>query len=277
MTSQWDYFLKNLGQWQGSFTSLSPLGEVREDVKSILTLEGFNNNSTVRLVLQRFPPNQPPHELKLEFTSLSRSLLFCETGAFSQGSMQWSPFSDFGAELSLIDQDRRLRLVQLFNTQGKFNQLTLIREKLAGTYPPEKPDLTLEQLLGKWVGEAITISPDWYSSEPFPTELLIERTTDNRILQQLTWGKGDQRRTMSSSAIIDGSRLLFDQSNLPVQILLLPDGASSNCPLEIKLGHSFVLEVGWLIAPTRRQRLIRRYNEKGEWVSLTLVKEEKTA
>lgn len=275
MTSQWNYFLKNLGQWQGSFTRLSPLGEVIEDVKSVLTLEGLNNNNTVRLLLQRFPKNQPPHELKLEFTSLNRSLLFCETGAFSQGSIQWSPFSNFGAELSLIDSERRLRLVQLYDSNGQLDQLTLIREKLAGTNAPEKPFLTLEQLLGKWQGEATTIYPDWHCSDPYPTELIIERSQADRILQQLTYGEGDQSSTITSSAIIDGSRLLFEQNNPPIQILLLPDGASSNCPVEIKSGQSFVLEVGWLITPKKRQRIIRQYNEKGEWVSLTLVKEFK--
>lgn len=275
MSSQWDYFLKNLGQWQGSFTRLSPLGEVIEDVKSIVILEGVDNNNTVNFLLQRFPDHQPPNELQLEFTSLNRSLLFCETGAFSQGSMQWSPFSTFGAELSLIDGERRLRLVQLYDTNGRLDQLTLIREKLGGTNAGEKPVLTLEQLLGEWQGEAITIYPDWHCSKPYPTHLSIKRTENNQIVQQLTYGEGDQSSTIASNATIDGSRLLFNQNNPPVQILLLPDGVSSNCPVEIPRGQSFVLELGWLITPKKRQRLIRRYNERGEWVSLTLVKEEK--
>jgi len=68
---------------------------------------------------------------------------------------------------------------------------------------------------------------------------------------------------------------LFDSSPLPVQVLLLPDGASANCPLHIQPGHSFVLETGWLLEPQRRQRLIRSYNSQGQWTSLTLVNETK--
>jgi hypothetical protein len=40
--------------------------------------------------------------------------------------------------------------------------------------------------------------------------------------------------------------------------------------------HSpFLLEAGWLISDNLRQRLIRRYDERGGWVSLTLVTERK--
>ena len=57
----------------------------------------------------------------------------------------------------------------------------------------------------------------------------------------------------------------------------LPDGASSNCPLQIKNGQAFILEVGWMYAPNQRQRMIRSYDQKGGWVSLTLVTESKVA
>ncbi|MBZ8181060.1 DUF3598 family protein [Oscillatoria salina] len=67
------------------------------------------------------------------------------------------------------------------------------------------------------------------------------------------------------------------KSDLPVQILLLPDAASANCPLEIKRGYPFVLEAGWLVAPNLRYRLVRSYSAKGELLNLTLVQEEKVS
>lgn len=271
MSSQWQYFLKNLGEWQGSFTHLSPLGEIVDDIPSILRLEGFNNNTTVRLNLRRFPANKPPSELVLECPPLSRSLLFCETGAFSQGSMQWAPFSQFGTELALINGDRRLRLVQMYNRESRLDQLTLIREKLADTKALEKPHLTVEQLLGEWQGEATTLYPDLRPSETYRTNLKIEKIEENRVKNELTYNN----QTLTTQARIDGARLLFEQGELTIQILLLDDGASCNCPLEIKPRQSFILELGWLINPNQRQRLIRSYNAKGEWGSLTLVKEEK--
>jgi hypothetical protein len=169
----------------------------------------------------------------------------------------------------------------------------LIREKLADTEAPERPPLTLEQLLGEWQGEAVTIYPDWRSPETYPTRLEIqheesdcaqgsskgddaqEAVGGDRIVQQLTFGSGASARTIRSTARVNGSVLHFDQSPLPTQVLLLPDGASANCPLHIKPGHRFVLEVGWLLQSDRRQRLVRTYSEKGEWISLTLVTEHK--
>ncbi len=56
---------------------------------------------------------------------------------------------------------------------------------------------------------------------------------------------------------------------------MLPDGASATSPLKVQLRQPLFLEAGWLIQPNMRQRMIRSYNDKGEWVSLTLVTEEK--
>ncbi len=275
MPSQWECLLKNLGEWQGSFTRFSPQGEQLEDTPSVVSLEGLNENQTIRQIVRRFPPGQPVDEKVLEYSSLNRSTLFLENGAFSQGSIQWGPFSEFGAELGLIEGNGRVRLVQLFDREGKLSQLTLIREKLAGTYTLKGSALTLEQLLGEWEGEAVTIYPDWRSSDTCPTRLKLDRDDTNRLVQQLTFGTGASVRTITSSARVNGSILHFDQSPLPVQVLLLPDGTSSNCPVAIKPGHFFVLEVGWLVQPNQRQRLVRTYSDKGEWVSLTLVREQR--
>lgn len=272
MTStQWEYLLKNLGEWQGSFTRLSPQGKAIEDTPTIVTLEGQNNNTKIHQVVRRFPPGQSPQDLVLDYSSLNRSILFFDNGAFSQGSMQWGPFSEFGAEFGLIAGDRRLRQVILFDTDSNFNRLTLIREKLAGSNTPEKPPLTVAQLLGEWQGEAMTIYPDFRPCDTYSTHLQINRINHNQIEQQLSFGN----RTITSTATIEDSILHFSDSTPPVQILLLPDGASCNCPVKIIPRQSFFLEIGWLISPTQRQRMIRSYGEKGEWLSLTLVKEEK--
>src|SRR5919202_2030225 len=200
MPSQWECLLKNLGEWQGSFTRFSPQGEQLEDTPSVVRLEGLNDNHTIRQTLRFLPRDRPVEEKVLEYSSLARSVLFLENGAFSQGSMQWGPFSEFGAELGLIEGKRRLRLVQLFNRDSQLSQLTLIREKLADTDAPERPELTLEQLLGEWEGEAVTIYPDWRSPDTYPTRLKVHRQDTDRLVQQLTFGAGTSVRTITSSA-----------------------------------------------------------------------------
>ncbi len=267
MTLQWEALLKNLGEWRGSFTYISSRGEIQKDIKSIVSLEGLNNNQTIRQII-----NVGGNEKVLEYSSLGRGVLFCENGAFSQGSIQLAPFSEFGAELGLIYENHRLRLVQLFDKNLQLNQFTLIREYLAGTQPVQRPPLTVDDLLGEWMGVAVTIYPDWRSPDSYDSYMQLQLDDVGQLKQKLTFGE----RTITSTASINGDILQFSQdSQKQVQVLLLPDGASATCPLSLQLRQPFFLEVGWLIQPNLRQRLIRSYNDKGEWASLTLVKEKK--
>ncbi len=57
MRSQWDCVLQNLGAWQGSFTRLDPMGETTEDIASLVTLTGVNENQTIHFVLNRYYPD----------------------------------------------------------------------------------------------------------------------------------------------------------------------------------------------------------------------------
>lgn len=272
----WEYLLQNLGEWQGSFTRLSPQGELIEDTLTVVSLEGLNDNRTIRQIIRRMSANRPVEEKVLEYSSLGKGVLFFENGAFSQGSIQFSPVSEFGAELGLIEGDRRLRLVQLFNRNSQLDSITLIREHLAGATTPERPHLTVDDLLGEWKGEALTISPDWRSPERYSTQLQIAKNSEGKLTQQLTIFQGDSTYQISSNATIQNSLLYFNDSSPVNQVLLLPDGASATSPQQIKAGQAFFLEVGWLLQPNLRQRLIRHYSDRGEWSSLTLVTERKT-
>ncbi len=104
MRSQWECLLQNLGEWQGSFTQFSLQGKLIEDVPTVVSFEILNDNQTMRQIVRRLPPNQPIQEKVLEYSSLGRQVLFFDSGAFSQGSIQLSPFSEFGAEQGLIRQ-----------------------------------------------------------------------------------------------------------------------------------------------------------------------------
>ena len=272
MRSQWECLLQNLGEWQGSFTQFSPQGELLEDTPTVVSFEGLNNNQTMRQIVRRCRPNQPVEEKVLEYSSLGRGILFFENGAFSQGSIQLAPFCEFGAELGLIAGDRRLRLVQLFDKTGQLNRLTLIRERLAGATTPERPPLTVDDLLGEWQGEAVTLYSDGRPPDTYPTMLRVDKNGSDQLIAQIT----TSTRNISSTARIEGSIIYFDGGPQTNQVLLLPDGASSTSPQQVRVGQAFFLEVGWVLQPQERQRLIRSYNEKGEWFTLTLVTERKT-
>jgi Domain of unknown function (DUF3598) len=272
-SSQWQNLLCNLGAWEGSFTKLSPQGKIQSDQPTLITFEGVDDNTRILQTIDRFSPDRSEvteHRVLEYLPSLSRSLLLFEGGAFSQGSMQFAPNIQFGAELGFIWGKHRLRLVQLFD-DAQLSSLTLIREHLQGQPPLDRPPLTVEQLLGQWQGEAVTMYPDWRSTQ-YATTLMVEQVR-NRLNQRLTLPQME----MASSAQINGSTLLFEDGKFPIQVLLLPGGASANTPLNIPRGQPFFLEAGWLIEPNLRQRMIRSYDAQGGWSSLTLVTERRSS
>ncbi|MDZ8086149.1 MAG: DUF3598 family protein [Nostoc sp. DedQUE12b] len=265
--SQWECFLQNLGVWEGSFTNFSPQGTFLNDTPSCLSLEHLNNSQKVRLTLSR-----SGQDIIRDFNTVGGGLLFFENGSFSEGLIQLGPFSEFGGELAFVHENRRLRLVQLFDSTGQLKELILIREHLAGTPATERPTLQINDLLGEWQGQAVTIYPDWRSPDTYSTTLKLQLDDAGRLIQSSSFAE----RTITSTASIKGPIVLFDQNpEKQVQVLFLPDGASATSPVKVQLRQPFFMEAGWLIQPNLRQRMIRSYNEKGEWVSLTLVTEEK--
>jgi Domain of unknown function (DUF3598) len=273
MESNWANFLKNLGEWEGTFTQISTEGELLDSVPSILTLEGLEDKQLVRFRLRRFATDireEPTSDRSQEYSSLGKQAVFFDTGAFSKGSLQVAPFSEFGAEYGFVGENRRSRLVQLFDKQGAFSSLTLIREVRSGTDAAIRPHLTVKQLLGKWKGTAYTAYSDWKDPDTYATTLEISEI-DGSLHQQISFGD----RIITSSARIDDNQLHFENGATPRRILLLPDGGSSNTPLQISHREPFFVEAGWLLSDSERQRLIRNYNEKGEWVSSTHIIEHR--
>jgi hypothetical protein len=224
----------------------------------------------MRLTLRRYQPEV--RESVFEYSSLGNSVLFFDNGAFSQGSLQWGPYSQFGAEFGFISGERRLRVVELFNRDSQPEQFTLIRERLSNSDATESPPLMVDDLIGKWRGAAVTYFPN--SQQPpqtYTSELQVFQTSDREISQELNFGD----RKIVSKGKFHHTTIDFSEGTPAVRVLLLPGGASATFPLQITGKQPFFLEAGWLLSPNQRQRLIRRYNQQGEWESLTLVVEEK--
>jgi len=227
----------------------------------------------MRQEVRRYPDNAPAQIQKLDYRTLNRATRFFETGAFSQGSIQWGPYSTFGAELGLIADDRRLRLVQLFSEANELKSITLIREQRQGSAAPERPPLQVQDLIGTWQGEAVTEYADLRPAQHSKTQLVVESAGDKAIRQTIT--ASSAAAPITSVGTIKGQAISFLDGAQPVQVLLLPDGASSTCPSKITPRQPIFLEVGWLLDARTRQRLIRTYDAAGAWASLTLVKETK--
>jgi hypothetical protein len=268
MTPQWQGLLQNLGTWQGSFTQLSPNGAQLQDSPSEVTLSLSEDKQTVHFLLKREASTEVT--LQFNYPGPGIQIPFFENGCFSQGSLQHAPYTQFGAEFALIEGDRRLRLVQLFDQGTELTSLTLIREHRAQTNAVEAPPLTVNALVGTWQGEATTLYADYRSPSVTQTHLVVGQEGD-RLTTTLQFGS----HTVQSSAQIEGNCLHFESSTQPMQLLCLPGGASALYPKQIKLRSPFVFETGWLVEPNLRKRMVRSYGDKGEWASITVVTERK--
>jgi hypothetical protein len=233
MSSQWQNFLRNEGEWLGSFLSLSPGGEPLRETPSLLTLESDEEGRLVRFRLRRYGPEgrdaPPSSDHQQEYRSLGRQVVFFDSGAFSKGSMQVAPGSAFGVETGFVAGDRRHRLVQLFDTTGQADQLVLIREFRLGSDATEQPALSTQHLLGSWQGQAATVTADWPAAD------------------------------------LEPCRFTFTPSDLG-ELVCLADGGYSRRPGQVSHRQAFSVEAGWLCATHRLERLIRSYDASGAWI-----------
>lgn len=309
MGMQWDGLLRNLGDWYGGFERIEPhTGDRLGREPSLVSLRTPDGGKTVVQRIRRasgpIADWEDPNvqgllcDRQLFISSLGRGFMALPSGAFSQGSTQLGPFAEFGAELGLIEGDRRVRLVMRFDRGGALEPMTLMPE-WRGEGPAWGDDESgsksgsgaiafgalgetlLAALVGTWRGETMTVYPDFRPSDRGSCELTVVRSgSDGSAIEQcLTFEGAMGSGTVRSRGHFDGHRIRFEGQETPgkpaVQVLLLKDGISANCPEQVQLRQPFVLELGWLLAPNRRRRLVRHYDASGEWTSLTEIVEEK--
>jgi hypothetical protein len=286
MKSQWECVLENLGEWVGSFTTVTSKGELIEDIPSIINLVGTQDNRSIHLVLTRFYPlpnstERYPKEVVWDFsTPPGIGAIYFETGAFSSGVLAMTAGVKTIAEFSLIAEDRRFRMIQMFDSNQQLDRVTFVREHRQGTTTPERPHLSIPDLLGTWKGTATTFYP--YSESPITTAIestlrasdghyqLVE--DNDSILLQSSYAND-----LTVAIDAPAERLLQfsnGEDGQSYQMLLLPDGGYATTPTKIGLGHPFYLENGWIPESGKRQRLVRRYDSNGKWYSVTFITEE---
>jgi len=268
MASQWQNFLRNLGEWRGSFTRVNTAGELGQSTPSILSLESAEEDRLVRFRLRRFGPggyeSEPISDNREDYRSLGRQVVFFASGTFCKGTLQVAPGTPFGGEFGFIDADRRHRLVQLHNAAGALDGLVLIRETRTGTEALERPPLEPEQLLGAWRGEAATITADWPEADHNTAELNVSAPGPARLTLDLQIGA----ECLASTGVLQGRQLLLE-GDAPARLQFLPDGGCHLTPLQVSHRQAFSVQAGWLMAPDQLQWLIRRFDASGAWQAST--------
>ena len=273
MKSQWECVLENLGEWVGSFTAVTASGELIEDIPSNIQLTGVNDNRAIHLVLKRFydlpgSTERFAKEVVWDFsTPPGIGAAYFETGAFSSGALTVTAGVKTIAEFSLIEIDRRFRMIQTFDPNQQLDRVTFVREYRQGKTAPERPHLTIADLLGTWKGTATTLDAN--------SELPMLGGNDSTLTASDSgYQLVEDDRSVDMTAI-DRRLLQFtDRDGQSYQLLLLADGGYTTAPTQIRLGCPFDLEIGWVYQPGKRQRLVRRYDSTGTWCSVTFISEE---
>ena len=109
-------------------------------------------------------------------------------------------------------------------------------------------------LLGTWAGEAATISADWPEADGSPCHIEISRDRDGSLAIHTQIG------SLAETSGTGAERLL-----------LLPDSGYCLVPLQVSHREAFRVEAGWLPSHGRMERLIRRYDATGAWISATWI------
>ncbi|MEM9151414.1 MAG: DUF3598 family protein [Cyanobacteria bacterium P01_F01_bin.3] len=283
---QWACIRQNIGTWHGSFSQFSPTGELVKDTPSVLTLEETEPDKTMELTLERFPKSGEKTVNRLTFTAPGPApyTYYFESGAFSQGSSQWSSFGQFATEFSLKIGDKRVRYVIMYESTSSYTSVlkyvTLICETPEEDTQFVEETLTAENLLGTWKGEAEVI---YATGEPFTIGVAEwQLSTDLMLVCQEQFDEQDQRlsvmsdteATLSAKTVLPLKATTNDQ--LDYQLMLLPNGAYCLLPQEIKRETAFRFEVGWVSAKGNRQRLIRYYDTRGVWMNSALINDKQT-
>lgn len=239
---QWQCLLQNLGEWRGAFSDMSPTGVLLAKRPSVVTLEALDDGTTIRQTIR-----VDGSERVLVYRTLGRGILLFADGAFSQGSLQWGPFGDFGAELGLIQGDDRVRCAIVYQN-SVLDRLTLIQEQR----PVTKPLPTTYPLVTQ-------LYPDWRTPAALTGQLTLTwdaRTAHLHLeLDAERWTWTGQRQ---EGNYYDGQGYRW----LPLR----PDTGVFIPPV-IPRGQPFLLGLVW-----GHQGLLRRYDAQGAWTDLTQVR-----
>ncbi|MGB3788799.1 MAG: DUF3598 family protein [Phormidesmis sp.] len=280
MLTQWRCIQQNLGTWYGSFTRFSAEGEPVKDTPSVLTLQETEPDKTMQLTLKRTPPGETTEVTTRSFSAPGPApyVYFFESGAFTQGSAQWTAFAQFGAEMCLTVGDRRARFVIMYESgvdgSAQLKYVVLIRETQTEGAHFLEPAMTLDQMTGEWTG---TLSVLHATMEPMTTGASEWRFDRASLCCQDTFGETAEKLSLTKEQNgSDGGsagNVVRLKGELDYKLMTLPNGTYCLVPGAIAQAAEFRIEVGWLRQDGMRSRLIRYYDHRSVWMRSALVED----
>ncbi|MFS8830507.1 DUF3598 family protein, partial [Synechococcus sp. R8-2] len=175
MKTQKQCLALHLGVWHGLFSNYRPTAggwELGGQKRSLITFEALAPSSSsgspaagsaIRQTNAYYPLQGSPTPESSQswvYQDFSPGLRFFPDGSFSNGRLQLAPFSDFAVEQGFLWGDRKARLVQQWDAQGRLVEVTAILERRGQALDPvaDCAPLSREQLRaclqGRWRGIA---------------------------------------------------------------------------------------------------------------------------
>ena len=160
IVDEWELLLRNVGEWRGWFDTMDRSLQRTKRQPSLLTLQPAVSGIALHLTLLfwpegsgsllQTPAGEPEKRIVQSFMRVDPDMGVFATGSFSRGTLQRSNWSTFYAEFGFLHNERRHRLVLLWDSAGQLDRIVLIREFLVGSSAVECPPLEANQLLGDW-------------------------------------------------------------------------------------------------------------------------------
>ncbi len=254
MTTQRQCLALHLGEWHGLFSEYRPTAHGWELVgqkRSLITFEALDlgaiRQTNAYYPLQGSPT--PESRQSWVYQDFSPGLRFFPDGSFSNGRLQLAPFGDFAVEQGFLWGDRKARVVQQWDPQGRLVGVTVILERRGQALEPaaDFPSLTNKQLGAalqkRWRGIAQSFSA--------ADSLLSETYVDLSEWASL-WDP------------LPGGLWITGPDPLPIPTL--------------HRDRHFCVSLGWFPeGPEGRHllRLVRDYDERGAWQRVTLMRLER--
>ncbi|MBD2039858.1 DUF3598 family protein [Microcoleus sp. FACHB-672] len=221
--------------WHGTWTTYSPSLEILKVVNVITSLELNSEQTEIHHVNYNSYADGTKEEQDYGRYTKDNCLssLFLEN-TFSWGGQQLEAGSGLFMQIGFRHENQRTRFVTQYDESYALQTMKVIREQLS--VPPSEPaQPSVENLSGVWQGNSVSMTPDLQVSEAIAIQ----------------W-QG------------------FDSLGEQNRVFFFPDGISLSCPLQLAIGEAFTIAVGWLLNSTQHQRVIRQFDDQGNFTSLTL-------
>ena len=231
MSSQWDDLLRNVGEWRGWFDSMDGSLQCTKRQPSLLTLEPSASGVPLHLTL----------------------LLWPECSGSPLQTPEGEPEKRIVQSFMRVDPD-----MEVFGT-GSFSRGTLYRSNWATLYAEFGflHGQRRHRLVLLWDGSG------QLARIVLIREFLVGSSAVECPALQADHLIGNWRHDIPSQ----GDDIHLAADNLD-QWIFLPDGGAFLAPTQIDPHQPFSIEALWLSAPTRLERIARRYSDNGALTSV---------